>query len=150
VNWASHAYLMYKKQWHLESSRKRWQENLVWLGSLHTQQSLLLVASSFKLLNNFLITSFSRDVLPSNIPNFNSSATTPSKISNLVHLLRPPSSLARNLQHTTQAMNWRWKVLRQRELLQKLHLYKPHYSQLSLKMWLKVCMTYCLQSNKFF
>jgi hypothetical protein len=107
VIWASYAYLAYKKQRHLESSRKTQQENLVQLQehSFHAQQSLLLVASSLGLLNNFVVTTFSHDVLPSNIPNLNSGATTPSGISSLLHVLRPPSSLVLSCQLTTWAMN---------------------------------------------
>jgi hypothetical protein len=105
VNWASYAYLAYKKQ-HLESSRKTQQENLVQLQehSFHAQQSLLLVASSLRLLNNFVVTSFSHDVLPSNILNLNSGATTPFGISSLLHVPHPPSSLAPSRQLTTWAM----------------------------------------------
>jgi hypothetical protein len=52
----------------------------------------------FKFRNNSIVTSFSHDVFPSNIPNFNSGATTPS---NLLHVPHLPSSLARNHQPTT-------------------------------------------------
>jgi hypothetical protein len=62
------------------------------------------VALGLRLLNNFAITSFSCDVLPSNIPNLNSGATTPSGISSLLHVPHPPSSLAPNRQPTTWAV----------------------------------------------
>jgi hypothetical protein len=59
------------------------------------------MVSSLGLLNNSTVTSFNRDVFPSNIPNFNCGATTPSGISNLLRVPHMPSSLPCNHQPTT-------------------------------------------------
>jgi hypothetical protein len=98
------------------------------------QQNLLHVASSLGLLNNFVVTSFNRDVLPSNIPNLISGATTPFGISSLLRVPCLPSSLAPNCQHTTRIMKMKVEGSTSKRVVQKLHLYKPHCMRLLPKM----------------